>query len=85
MLSNLGDRESTQLLVLMHEAAPLRERRADAEVILVVESGQTHRGAAIKAKEQFVQNNIDIAGVVLNKVSPRDVESYYTYHSYYPS
>lgn len=36
VLSNLGDRESTQLLVLVHETAPLTERRTRAEEVIRV-------------------------------------------------
>ncbi|MGH0028439.1 MAG: HEAT repeat domain-containing protein [Myxococcota bacterium] len=34
ILSHLGDRESAGLLVLMHEAAPLRDRRGPAEALV---------------------------------------------------
>ena len=68
---------------LMLSDASALASSTQAEVILVVESEGTHRGAALKAKNQFEQNNVDIAGVVLNKARARDMESYY--YSYYPS
>jgi hypothetical protein len=39
VLSNLGDRESAQLLVLMHETAPLSDRRGKAEEVVRVPAG----------------------------------------------
>lgn len=43
-----------------------------AEVVLVVEAGQTQRVAARKARDQFAHIGSPISGVVLNKVNPRE-------------
>jgi len=48
---------------------------AKADVLLVIDCAHTRRGAALKAKEKFSQLGIQIKGVVLNRVNPRD-ESY---------
>lgn len=55
-----------------------------ADVLLVIDCSHTRRGAALKAKEKFAQLGIQIKGVVLNRINPRD-ESYdygqgYTYY-----
>jgi Mrp family chromosome partitioning ATPase len=58
-----------------------------SSAILVIDSNRTRRSAALKAKAQFEQLDIDIKGVILNKVHPRD-ENYgygYGYGYYYES
>lgn len=58
----------------------------DASVVLVLESGQSRRGAVLRAKEQFIQLGIDIKGVVLNAVNPKNQGGYgygYGYYYYY--
>lgn len=55
-----------------------------ADVLLVIDCAHTRRGAALKAKDKFAQLGIQIKGVVLNRINPRD-ESYdygqgYTYY-----
>jgi polysaccharide biosynthesis transport protein len=40
----------------------------DAEVILVIDSGNTRRDAAIKAKEKFTHLDVTIRGLVVNRV-----------------
>jgi Mrp family chromosome partitioning ATPase len=49
-----------------------------ADIVLVIEAGHTQRGAAVKAKEQFIQVGRKIKGVVLNGINVRD-EEYYGY------
>jgi succinoglycan biosynthesis transport protein ExoP len=57
---------------------------SNADVLLVVDCGHTRRGAARKVKEQFQQLGIDIKGVVLNRISPRDNTYEYGYgYGYY--
>jgi capsular exopolysaccharide synthesis family protein len=55
---------------------------ADASVILVVDCGRTRRGAARKVKEQFLQVGVEIKGIVVNRVNPRDQSYEYGYGSY---
>ena len=54
-----------------------------ASTVLVVHAGHTTRDAATKAKEQFEQLGVDIAGVVLNR--SRVKEKYYSDPDYYHS
>lgn len=57
---------------------------ADAGVILVVDCGHTRSGAALRAKEQFLQLGVDIKGVVANRINPRDQRHEYGYgYGYY--
>ena len=56
----------------------------DVPVVLVVEAKNTRRGAALKAKEQFDQLGINVSGVVLNAIDPRERGGYgYGYNYYY--
>lgn len=54
-----------------------------ADVLLVIDSGKTRRGAALRAKDQFTKLNIPIAGVIVNRINPRDEEYGYYYGYYY--
>lgn len=55
----------------------------EANVILVVQAGQTRRSVAIKGKERFTNIDVPISGVVLNGANLQD-EDYYGYnYSYY--
>jgi non-specific protein-tyrosine kinase len=56
-------------------------------VILVVESGQTRRDMALKAKEQLQQVGAHVLGAALNKLSERTSGYYYYYYynQYYAS
>lgn len=54
-----------------------------ADVVLVIDSGRTRRGAALKAKEKFAQLDIALKGVILNRVNPRDETYEYGYYGYY--
>jgi Mrp family chromosome partitioning ATPase/capsular polysaccharide biosynthesis protein len=57
---------------------------AKAEVLLVVDGGHTRRGAALKAKERFASLGVDIKGVIVNRINPREESYDYGYeHSYY--
>jgi len=58
----------------------------DVPLVLVLEAGQTRRGAALRAKEQLTQLGITVSGLVLNAVNPRDKGGYgygYDYYYYY--
>jgi len=58
----------------------------EVPIVLVVEARETRRGAAVMAKQQFEQLNVQVAGVVLNSVNPRDRAGYgygYGYYYYY--
>ncbi|MGQ9459532.1 MAG: polysaccharide biosynthesis tyrosine autokinase, partial [Anaerolineae bacterium] len=61
-------------------------RVADA-VILVVDTGATRRGMALRAMEHLARAGANIAGVVLNRFSPRGsgYSYYYRYDYYYSS
>ncbi|MBN1679621.1 MAG: polysaccharide biosynthesis tyrosine autokinase [Anaerolineae bacterium] len=54
-----------------------------APVLLVIEAGTTRRGAALRAKEQFNQLGIEMVGVVLNSVNPKERGGYGYGYSYY--
>ncbi len=58
----------------------------DVPAVMVVHAGRTRQNAAIKAKEQFEQVDVDLSGVVLNQVDPNtpDYDGYgYGYYYYY--
>jgi polysaccharide biosynthesis transport protein len=55
----------------------------DANVVLVVEAARTHRGAAIRAAQAFLGLGVHVAGIVLNRLNPRDLDSGYGYYYYY--
>jgi polysaccharide biosynthesis transport protein len=56
---------------------------ASAQAVLVVRANETRRNEAIKAKERFSNVGIELTGVLLNGVDPRD-DDYYGY-GYYAS
>lgn len=64
--------------------SPVLAATTEAEVVLVVDCGKTRRGAATRAKEQFTKLGIELKGVVVNRVNPRD-EDYGYYYGYYYS
>jgi succinoglycan biosynthesis transport protein ExoP len=58
----------------------------EVPVVMVLEAGRTRRGAALRAKEQFKQLGIDVSGIVLNAVNPKEQRGYgygYGYYYYY--
>jgi Mrp family chromosome partitioning ATPase/capsular polysaccharide biosynthesis protein len=57
----------------------------DGTVIVVLEAGRTRRAAAVRTVEQFRTLSLPVAGIVLNRLNPRDVEAGYgySYHYYY--
>ena len=58
----------------------------EVPVVMVLEAGRTRRGAALRTKEQFKQLGIDISGLVLNAVNPKEQRGYgygYGYYYYY--
>lgn len=55
-----------------------------APVVLVLEAGQTRRGAALRTKDQFEQLDLEVKGIVLNAVNPKERGGYgYGYDYYY--
>lgn len=63
--------------------SPVLAATTGADVVLVVDCGKTRRGAAARAKEQFNKLGIDLKGVIVNRVNPRDEEYGYYYGYYY--
>lgn len=55
-----------------------------AQVVLVVEAGQTRRAAARKAKDQFTLIGSPVQGIVFNKARPGDQGVGYSYGYYAP-
>jgi ATP-dependent exoDNAse (exonuclease V) alpha subunit len=47
-------------------------------VILVLRAGKTQRQAALEVKELFGRFDVDVKGVILNLIPPRDLSPYYT-------
>jgi succinoglycan biosynthesis transport protein ExoP len=92
----LGSRSMTELLaalqtesdILIVDSPPVLAV-ADASiltrvldgVLLVVDSGQTRRDAALRAKESLSQAGARILGIVLNRVAPGNM--YYAYNNKY--
>jgi polysaccharide biosynthesis transport protein len=57
---------------------------SSGSIVLVLNCGSTRRGAALRAKEQFTKLNVEPAGVIVNRLNPRD-EEYSYYYGYYLS
>lgn len=56
----------------------------NANVLIVLDSGKTRRAAAKRAKERFSQLGVEVKGLILNRVNPRDDTYDYSYsYSYY--
>jgi len=51
-------------------------------VVLVVDAGETRRGAGQRAVDQLAKVGANLLGVTLNKLSPRRGEDYYYYYHY---
>jgi capsular exopolysaccharide synthesis family protein len=60
---------------------------AKAEVVLVVDAGHTRRDSALQAKEEFAKLGLEVKGVIVNRINPRDergkYNQNYTYNYYY--
>lgn len=57
---------------------------AKGDVLLVLDASKSRRGAALKAKERFEQLGLEIKGVIINRLNPRDETYEYTYsYGYY--
>lgn len=56
---------------------------AKAKAIIVVESGRTRRGAAIRAIQQLTRLSVGVLGVVMNRLKPQDRDAGYGYYYYY--
>ena len=52
---------------------------AKADVLMVIDAGKTRTGAALETKEQFTQLGLEIKGVIVNRVNPRDERGRYGY------
>lgn len=84
-------RASSEIDVVLIDTPPclaatdsvLLAAKTGADVLLVVDCGKTRRGAAAKAKEQFTKLGIDLKGIIVNRVNPRDED--YSYYGYYYS
>jgi tyrosine-protein kinase Etk/Wzc len=55
-----------------------------ASVVLILNCGSTRRGSALRAKEQFTKLGVEPAGIIVNRLNPRD-EEYGYYYGYYTS
>ncbi len=57
----------------------------NATTLLIVDSTKTRRKQAVQARDQLQQIGVDVKGVVLNRLNPRDNTSYYGgyYGGYY--
>lgn len=58
-------------------------RLTNAKSILVVESGRTRRGAAVRAVQQFTNLDLPLLGVVINRLKAQDRDVGYGYYYYY--
>jgi capsular exopolysaccharide synthesis family protein len=58
-------------------------RLTNAKSILVVESGRTRRGAAVRAVQQFASLELPLLGVVINRLKAQDRDAGYGYYYYY--
>ncbi|MBE2195155.1 MAG: polysaccharide biosynthesis tyrosine autokinase [Anaerolinea sp.] len=54
-----------------------------AEVILVINSGRTRRASAARAVQQLSNLSMPVAGVIMNRLHPRDVDAGYGGYYYY--
>ena len=52
---------------------------AKADVLMVVDAGKTRHGAALETKDQFTQLGLEIKGIIVNRVNPRDERGRYGY------
>lgn len=58
-------------------------RLTNAKSILVVESGRTRRGAAVRAAQQFTSLGLPLLGIVINRLKAQDRDAGYGYYYYY--
>ncbi len=58
-------------------------RMSGGKSILVVESGRTRRGAAVRAAQQFTNLDLPLLGVVINRLKAQDRDAGYGYYYYY--
>ncbi|MBK8026180.1 MAG: polysaccharide biosynthesis tyrosine autokinase [Chloroflexi bacterium] len=69
---------------LMVADATVLAATAKGDVLVVLDASKTRRGAALKAKERFEQLNLEVKGIILNRLNPRDETYEYTYsYGYY--
>jgi non-specific protein-tyrosine kinase len=69
---------------LMVADATVLAATTKGDVLLVLDASKTRRIAAIKAKERFDQLGIELKGIILNRINPRDETYEYTYsYGYY--
>lgn len=68
---------------LMFADSAVTAATAKADVVLVVDAGHTRREAAIHAKEEFAKLGLEIKGVIVNRINPRDERGKYNYNYSY--
>jgi non-specific protein-tyrosine kinase len=69
---------------LMVADATVLAATTKGDVLLVLDASKTRRIAALKAKERFDQLGIELKGIILNRINPRDETYEYTYsYGYY--
>lgn len=56
---------------------------ADAKVIVVIESGRTRRGAAIRTAQQLEALGVPVLGIIMNRLKAHDRDAGYGYYYYY--
>jgi capsular exopolysaccharide synthesis family protein len=68
---------------LMFADSSVLAATAKAEVVLVVDAGHTRREAALQAKEEFAKLGLEVKGVIVNRINPRDERGKYNYNYNY--
>lgn len=58
-------------------------KMAKAQLIVVIESGRTRRGAALRTVQQLSSLSLPVLGVVINRLKRRDQDAGYGYYYYY--
>jgi polysaccharide biosynthesis transport protein len=56
---------------------------ARAATLLVIQAGRTRRGSALRAVQQLKTLSIDLLGIVVNRLDPRDLDAGYGQYYYY--
>lgn len=58
-------------------------KMAKAQLIVVIKSGRTRRGAALRTVQQLSSLSLPVLGVVINRLKRRDQDAGYGYYYYY--
>lgn len=56
---------------------------ANAKVIVVIESGRTRRGAAVRTAQQLEALGVPVLGIIMNRLKAHDRDAGYGYYYYY--